>query len=206
MEASVGLRERKKRRTREAIVEAAFELFAERGFAGTTIADIAEAAEIAPRTFFSYFPSKDDVVFHDFEQNYELAAEWLRDREPGTNAIDALRAGIATTLVAPDEEHLQEKRLRAHLIRENESLAAHNEHLKGKFAELLTEAVAEDLGETPRDLRSRLVAATTVAALSAIEDLPDEEADRSLEMLDSALTFLRAGLAALQDQRSLNQA
>jgi AcrR family transcriptional regulator len=206
MEASLGLRERKKQRTREAIVEAAFELFAERGFAGTTIADIAEAAEIAPRTFFSYFPSKDDVVFHDFEQKHEFVARLLRDREPGTNAIDALRAGIAISLAVPDAEHLEEKRLRARLVRENESLAAHNEHLKGKFAELLTEAVAEDLGETPGDLRPRLVAATTVAALSAIEDLPDEEVDRSLEMLDSALTFLRAGLAALQDQRSLDQA
>src|SRR5687767_15680171 len=95
MDASPGLRERKKQRTRERIVEAAFELFDERGFDGTTIADIAEAAEIAPRTFFSYFPSKDDVVFHDFEAGHAMVASWLRDREPGTNAIDALRAGLA---------------------------------------------------------------------------------------------------------------
>src|ERR671919_1212424 len=94
MEATPGLRERKKQRTRETIVEAAFELFDERGFDGTTIADIAEAAEIAPRTFFSYFPSKDDVVFHDFEEKQSMVASWLRDREPGTNAIDALQQGI----------------------------------------------------------------------------------------------------------------
>ena len=97
MEASPGLRERKKQRTRERIVEAAFELFEERGFEGTTIADIAEAADIAPRTFFSYFPSKDDVVFHDFEATHAIVASWLRDREPGTNTIDALRAGIASS-------------------------------------------------------------------------------------------------------------
>src|SRR5918996_2801557 len=120
MEASVGLRERKKQRTRQTIVEAAFELFGERGFDGTTVAEIAEAAEISPRTFFSYFPSKDDVVFHDFEQQYEVIASWMRDREPGTNAIDALRAGIRSRIGEIgelDPDHASEKRLRARLIR-----------------------------------------------------------------------------------------
>src|ERR687891_2767716 len=110
MEAAPGLRERKKQRTREAIVDAAFELFDERGFDGTTIADIAEKADIAPRTFFSYFPSKDDVVFHDFEERYEMIAGWLRDRDPGTNAIDALRAGIEGMGGEVDPTDMREKR------------------------------------------------------------------------------------------------
>jgi AcrR family transcriptional regulator len=203
MEASVGLRERKKQRTREAIVEAAFELFAERGFAGTTIADIAEAAEIAPRTFFSYFPSKDDVVFHDFQEKYEMVAGWLRDREPGTNAIDALYAGVTTTSGAVDKTvHAREKRLRRRLIRETDSLAAHDDHLKGKFVELLAEAVAQDLGEAPTDLRPRIVAAATMAALGVIEEIPDDDPEQTVETIESLLAFLRAGLAALQDQRS----
>ena len=135
MEATPGLRERKKQRTREAIVEAAFELFAERGFDGTTIADIAEAAEIAPRTFFSYFPSKDDVVFHDFEEHYAMVASWLRDREPGTNTIDALRRGHRERDREGgeiDAAHMREKRLRKRLIRENESLAAHSQLPQGQ--------------------------------------------------------------------------
>ena len=201
MEATPGLRERKKQRTREAIVEAAFELFDERGFDGTTIADIAEKADIAPRTFFSYFPSKDDVVFHDFSEHYDMFASWLRDREPGTNAFDAVRAGIASTLGVADPDHLREKQLRKRLIRENDSLAAHSQHLSGKFAELLGQAVAEDLGDEPSDLRPRLVAAASAAAIGVIDDMPDEDVEHSVETLESLLAFLRGGLAALQDQR-----
>lgn len=203
MEATPGLRERKKQRTREAIVEAAFELFAERGFDGTTIAEIAEAAEIAPRTFFSYFPSKDDVVFHDFEEQYAMVASWLRGREPGTNAIDALRAGIGSKIGEVgevDPAHLREKRLRHRLTRENDSLAAHSDYLRGRFVELLAETVADDLGDAPTDLRPRLVAAATTAAMGVIDDMPDEDVEHSAETLDSLLAFLRGGLAALQDQ------
>jgi AcrR family transcriptional regulator len=200
MEATPGLRERKKQRTREKIVEAALELFDERGFDGTTIADIADAAEIAPRTFFSYFPSKDDVVFYDFEQTRATIASWLQNREPGTNAIDALRAGIASGVEEIGPGDLREKRLRKRLMRENESLAAHSEHLKGKLADLLGEAVAEDLGDEPSDLRPRLVAAAFLAAIALIEDMSEDEMSHSSETIDSLLAFLRGGLAALQDQ------
>jgi AcrR family transcriptional regulator len=202
MEAAPGLRERKKQRTRERIVEAAFELFDERGFEGTTIADIADAADIAPRTFFAYFPSKDDVVFHDFEAKHAMVASWLDEREPGTNTIDALRAGIAGATGQMDRESAREKRCRTRLVRENESLAAHSQHLMGKFGELIAEAAARDLGDEPGDLRPRLVAATTVAAIGVIEDMPDDDADHSADTIDSLLAFLRGGLAALQDQRS----
>jgi AcrR family transcriptional regulator len=199
MEATPGLRERKKQRTREAIVEAAFELFDERGFDGTTIADIAEAAEIAPRTFFSYFPSKDDVVFHDFEDKFGMFASWLREREPGTNTVDALRAGVQTMIGEADPEHLDQKRLAKRLISQNESLAAHAQHLRGKFAELLVESVAKDLGDDPGDLRPRLVAAAATAAMGVIDDMPDDDVEHSMETIDSLLVFLRGGLSELQD-------
>jgi AcrR family transcriptional regulator len=200
MEATPGLRERKKQRTREAIVESAFELFDERGFDGTTIADIAEKADIAPRTFFSYFPSKDDVVFHDFSEKHAELESWLRDREPGTNAFDALRAGIEGMGAEPDPSHLEQKQCRARLIRENDSLAAHSEHLQGKFAETVAQAVAEDLGDDPDDLRPRLVAAATAAAIGVINEMSDDEAAHSAETFESVLAFLRGGLAAMQEQ------
>jgi hypothetical protein len=140
------------------------------------------------------------VVFHDFEEKHALVASWLEDRDPGTNTIDALRAGITSTIGEVDPGHLAEKRLRNRLVRENESLAAHSEHLKGKFGELLAAGVARDLGDAPGDLRPRLVSAAAAAAMSVIDDMPDDDAQHSVETLESLLAFLRGGLAALQDQ------
>jgi AcrR family transcriptional regulator len=197
MEATAGLRERKKQKTREAIVKAAYELFAERGFEGTTIADIAEAAEIAPRTFFSYFPSKDDVVFYDFEDAMEMVSSWFRDRDAGVNAIDALRAGISSITDEAGAAKLRKKRVRNRLVRENESLAAHAEHLRGKLEEVLAEAIAEDLGDAPGDVRPRLAAAAVGAAFGVLDDLPQAHSD---ETIDSLFTFLRGGLAAMQEE------
>ena len=87
MKAVVGLRERKKQRTREQIVAAAFGLFGERGFQATTVADIAAAADIAPRTFFAYFPSKEAVVFHDFDALFASLQETIEGRPEGETAI-----------------------------------------------------------------------------------------------------------------------
>src|SRR6185295_5029534 len=95
---STGLRERKKQQTRQAIHEAAMKLFAERGFEATTIADIADAAGISPRTFFAYFPAKEEAVFQKFDVAYDDFSRALRERPPGTTALDALRAWILSAV------------------------------------------------------------------------------------------------------------
>src|ERR671936_166037 len=117
-----GLRERKKQRTREQIAEAAMGLFAERGYHATTIADIAAAADVAPRTFFAYFPSKEAVVFHSVDRDLDALASALRERLHGETAFDALRRWIDSVFdqsVVEEEEALLRKRL----CREDEGLA-----------------------------------------------------------------------------------
>ena len=108
----MGLRERKKEKTARAIEDAALRLFAERGYQATTIADIAEAAEISPRTFFSYFPSKESVLFGDFDQTVRRPRRAPRRPRRAASLLDAIRAWIVDIVEAdglPDE---RERRLR----------------------------------------------------------------------------------------------
>ena len=84
------LRERKRTRTREAIVEAAAKLFDRRGYEGTTIADIAAAADISTRTFFSYFGSKDDVLFPDADARVLAALKAIDERRPEERPTEIL--------------------------------------------------------------------------------------------------------------------
>jgi AcrR family transcriptional regulator len=199
---TTGLRERKKQQTRQAIHRAAMELFAERGFDATTIADIAAAADIAPRTFFSYFASKEEVVFEGFEELYADFDRVLRERPPGTTALEALRTWLADAVrrFAPNAEH---ERLEARLVQESPSVAACDLQHTKRIENRLAEAVALDLGEPPDALRPRLVAATTIAAFQStkeatMSDGPGAMLDDPLEVLDDALRFLEAGLAALR--------
>jgi AcrR family transcriptional regulator len=199
-----GLRERKKQRTREQIIEAAMGLFAERGYHATTIADIAAAAEVAPRTFFSYFPSKEAVVFHNLDRDMDALAAALRDRLPGESAFDALRRWIDAMF----DEWMAEgdqAGLRKRLCREDEGLANFQGGVMARISELLLEAIADDLGEPPDALRPRLVAAAAVAALTSLEGSFDDEAApagkaEALAVLDDAIVFLRGGIEALQDK------
>ncbi|MET9340695.1 TetR/AcrR family transcriptional regulator [Nonomuraea sp. NPDC003804] len=75
-------RDRKKRLTRQRIVTAAMRLFAEQGYEQTTVAQIALAADVDPKTFFNYFRSKDEVVFADTEHIADLLLGVLAERRP----------------------------------------------------------------------------------------------------------------------------
>src|ERR671915_107115 len=202
-----GLRERKKQRTREQIIEAAMRLFAERGFHATTIADIAAAAEVAPRTFFTYFPSKEAVVFHNLDRDLDSLASALRDRLPGETAFDALRRWIDAMFdawMAEEDEALLRKRL----CREDEGLANYQGGIFARIHELLLAAIADDLGEPQDTLRPRLVTAAAIAAPMSLDVTLDEEAEQrgtpakaeELAGVDDVMLFQRGGIDALQNK------
>jgi AcrR family transcriptional regulator len=97
-----GLRERKRRATRTAIIDAATTLFLERGMQATTIADITEAAGLARRTFFLHFASKEDVLFHHVEDYSDLALATVAGLEETASAWEAVQAAMLALVDAFD--------------------------------------------------------------------------------------------------------
>jgi AcrR family transcriptional regulator len=198
--ASPGLRERKKQKTRDTIGKVALELFVERGYEQTTIAEIAEAADVSPRTIFAYYPSKEDILFCDLPDVQERLARALRERPEGTTTLDALRDFIAESLLSPDPGRLLRKRILAN----NQSLARAERGRFAPFEQLIVEALAEDLHAGPDDIRPQIVAAALIAAFSSMEDrdraAPPEpfSPEQAMAMIDDVMGFLRGGLDALR--------
>src|SRR5882757_5382091 len=94
------LRERKRERTRAAIVKAGMRLFETRGYDGTTVADIAAAAEIATRTFFGYFASKEELLFPDADGRIAAALDAIEKRGPNDRPVDVLLRALGTVMDA----------------------------------------------------------------------------------------------------------
>jgi len=188
-----GLRERKKQQTRETIERVALELFAERGYEETTLAEIAEAADISPRTIFGYFQSKEDILFCEESGQIEKVEEALEHRPPGTTTVDALREFISS-MPSPDEQALLRKRVVAANPDLQLKLRAHIGALEGALAD----SFAKDLDAGPDDIRPGLIAASMTAALAAVRDRLEAAAghDEVMEILDEVLEFVRGGLEA----------
>src|SRR6266487_5841230 len=92
----LSLRERKRERTRRALIDAAAELFERKGYDETTVAQIAAAAEIGTRTFFGYFASKEDILFPDSDTRTRTTIEAIADRDPAEGPVEVLVRALET--------------------------------------------------------------------------------------------------------------
>jgi AcrR family transcriptional regulator len=197
MNREPGLRERKKQRTRETIASVALDLFAERGYHATTLADIAEAADVSTRTIFSYYPSKEDILFSDFPELKEALARALAERPAGKDALETVRDFILSVDHAKaDERH----RRWEHVIASDETLRSHKRARLAEIEELVAAAIADDLDVGEDDVRPQLVAASLIAAMEVLDGKPEGAAtpDDVAAVVDPVITFLRAGLEAVK--------
>lgn len=187
---ALGLRERKKLRTRAAIREHAMRLFREKGYAETTVDQIADAAEVSPSTFFRYFPTKEDVVLDDEFDPLLTAA--FRAQPADLNPIQAVREAMRAVFTALPEDAKVRDRERHQLIKDVPELrmAVLDEYTRSM--RLLARLLAERMGREENDLRVRVFSGAMVGvALAALEvDGPGEVG----ELLDQALALLEDGL------------
>jgi AcrR family transcriptional regulator len=162
-EPKEGRRERKRRQTRERIEEAAMSLFLKRGFDGTTIEDITEAADVSKRSFFDYFPSKEEVVFAWQDSFADSLAAAVAERPADEPAVKVVEEALTSAIMAA----LDPQSLALHdLIRETPVLCARNQLKYTKLEQKLTDALlARTRGNDAEHLRIRLLSAVVVGAM-----------------------------------------
>lgn len=184
----MGLRERKKRRTREAVRLAAFELFQKNGYPNTTIEQIAEVADVSPRTFFRYFPNKAALLIPD--QLMEPIIELFLAAPPELRPIAAYRHALEQVFSGMAGAEWGEEMARQQLLYTLPEAAAalYNEYIH--TIELITEALATRLNRPIDDPHLRITAgAMTGVMMAALHGTP-----MSPETLIQGLEFLDAGL------------
>ena len=192
-EVAIGLRERKKLRTRALIQKEALRLFLEKGFEATTIEEIAEAAEISPSTFFNYFPTKEEVVFQDELDPLILAA--FNAQPEGTHPIRALRDSMKTVFGQLTAEQDNVMRQRISLMSSTPALRS---AMLTQFADLvdqIAELIAGRVGREPTDFAIRNLAGALLGVMMSalLIAASDPKADM-IDVADRAMAHLEAGL------------
>jgi AcrR family transcriptional regulator len=187
------LRDRKKDRTRRTLQAEAVRLFAQQGFQATTIEEIAAAAEVAPRTFFRYFSSKEEVVF--WSEHQPMLAGHVAARPDHEPAAQALRHGLTdglATFYEQDRERLLE---RSKLACRTPALQPRWRQQQSTLAAGMAQILAHRLGVHAEDLEVRAIAAAIAAALFvAIEEWQAHDGQQDLGgLIDRALGSVLAG-------------
>jgi AcrR family transcriptional regulator len=185
-------RARKKAQTRAEVRRAAQHLFAECGFEAVTIADIADAADVAVQTVFNHFPTKEELFFDGYTPWVDGAADAVRGRPVGVRPVEALRAFSEDLLQDITERSDTNERLRyVTLLNESPSLLAYElrllERAELRLSAALTDAWTADCAAALGPTEIRVAAALTAGLwVSAVRSLVRELRDAHLEDGDAA--------------------
>ncbi|MEV0612619.1 TetR/AcrR family transcriptional regulator [Nonomuraea sp. NPDC050404] len=167
-----GLRERKKRETRERISDIATGLFIARGFDNVTVAEVAQAADVSVNTVFNYFRTKEDLFADRHDLAVELPQRVLRERGPGESVAGAFRRDYLDAIDTRDWRYgLNDGNdVFAGVVNASPALVARLRELGVEREEGLARALAEELGSDPGDLAPKVVAAHVLNTTRILSD------------------------------------
>lgn len=192
----MGLRERKKEQLRTDLTAAAIALFIERGYEETKVEDIAAAADVSPRTFFRYFPAKDDVVVELLHTGVVDLRDQLAQR-PGAEPLpQALRAAVHHWIDGGTRTAAG-LLLVVSLLRGNPVLRARVEDGRRRAEPAMVEIVARRMGADPAvDPCPRVIVSLVLTVVScAIEQWADDGGTGALgDYVDTGFDLLEGGL------------
>jgi len=193
---AIGLRERNKLRTRQEIADATLRLAADKGLEHVTVEQIAAAADVAPRTFFRYFDSKEDALLADHPERLELLRETLKSRPASEGPLTAVRAAVLD--VAGDlEDHRDLMLCKVQLMENNPTLRGRSLEMMGDLERMIAEALAERTGvDLDADFRPFVIAGAVCTAMRVTIDRWAAMGGTGdlTAMVESALDLLDGGL------------
>src|SRR5689334_5492262 len=199
MAMPVNLHQQRSQATKEALRKVALERFKRDGFANVTVTELATAAGVTERTFFRHFPTKEAVLFGDYETQLEWLAEALAKRPASENLFDAVLASVVS--FPHDLEVVRQAALlRAELIG-GERAAGHLRVVQASFAEVLTDFVRSRYADVPGIFLKAEVAGATVAAalVVAVESWGRNGCTGDLgQIVVDSVNLLRTGFFGLQ--------
>jgi AcrR family transcriptional regulator len=181
MNAQPGLRERKKQQTRQLIAATARRLFVERGFDGVTVAEVAREADVAEKTVFNYFPTKEDLFYSRLEAFEEELLAAVRERAAGATVLSAVRdyllaqRGVLAMKGGDDEATRQIQEI-TRVITESPALLARERQVFARYAESLAALIAEETGAPPHEVEPRAVANALLGIHRALIDYSRQRA------------------------------
>jgi AcrR family transcriptional regulator len=191
-----GLRERKNERTQRAIIEATLRLTLEQGFEATTVAAIAEQAEVASRTVFAWFACKDDIVLGGLGEDVQRLQEALATGDG--DVVDRIEAWLdAEGRFVRDVGEL--RRLRYRAVTTDPYLRSRARALWDDAEDTIAAALARDLGQSAEGIGPCAFAAAVMGVLVGLRQMSLTEPDpaEAAAQLEAGLAFLRGGVAAL---------